>query len=156
MMRGHLTMSTRTLAGLLNGLLFAIMTIPLNAQATPGYSQYYYVSQEVTLRGVVSVILSRPAPGMMMGSHILLSTLSGPVDTSLGRWGLQGKGALSLIPGQQVEVTGVMKHFENKKVFIARIVKIGDKVYTIRNEYGIPMSHRARRASGTAQKGQSL
>ncbi len=157
MMRGYLTMSTQTIARLLTGLLFTILIVPLSAQATRGCSQYYDVSQEVTLSGVVSGVLSRSAPGTIMGSHILLTTVSGVVDTSLGRWGLQGKGALALTPGQQIEVTGVMKHFENKKVFIARTVKIGDKTYRMRNEHGIPLSPQAReRASEMEQKGQSL
>jgi hypothetical protein len=98
----------------------------------------------VTLRGAVSGVLTKPAPGMIMGSHLLLTTVSGPVDASLGRWGLQGKDALSVTAGQQVEVTGVMKTLKNKVVFVARIVKIGDKVYRMRNEHGIPLSPQAR------------
>jgi hypothetical protein len=157
MMRGHLTMSTRAIARLLAGLLFTILIVPLNAQATRDCGQYYEVSQEITLSGVVSGVLTRPAPGTIMGSHLLLATVSGTVDISLGRWGLQGEGSLSVTPGQQVEVTGVMKHFANKKVFIARIVKLGDKIYTMRNEHGIPVSPQAReRASELGQKGPSL
>jgi len=157
MMRGHLTIATRKIARLLTGLLFTILIVPLNAQSTRGSGQYYDTSHEVTLSGVVSRVLLRPAPGTIMGSHILLATVSGVVDTSLGRWGLQGKGALPVTPGQQVEVTGVMKRSENSEVFLARIVKIGDKVFRIRNEYGIPLSPQAReRASEMGEKGQSL
>ncbi len=156
-MRGHLTMFTRTIARVLTSLLFTISIIPANAQAARGCSQFYDVDQEVTLTGVVSGVLTRPAPGSIMGSHLLLTTVSGPVDTSLGKWGLQGQGALSVTPGQQVEVTGVMKRFEEKKVFIARNVKIGDKIYRMRNECGIPVSPRAReRAKAMGKKGQSL
>jgi hypothetical protein len=154
MMYGHLTIPTRTIAGLLTPLLFAILLIPLNAQSTRDGSQYYDVSQEVTLRGAVSGVLTKPAPGMIMGSHLLLTTVSGPVDASLGRWGLQGKDAVSVTAGQQVEVTGVMKTLKNKVVFVARIVKIGDKVYRVRNEHGIPLSPQAReRAIEIRQKG---
>ena len=156
-MCSHPTISTRTVAGLLTRLLFAILVIPLNAQSTRDCSQYYDVSQEVTLSGKVSGVLARPAPGMIMGSHLLLTTVSGPVDASLGRWGLLGRDALSVTPGQQVEVTGVMKTLKNKKVFVARIVKIGDKIYSMRNEHGIPLSPQAReRAIEMGQKGQSL
>jgi hypothetical protein len=156
-MYSHLTMSTRTIAGLLTPLLFAILVISANAQSTRDYSQYYDVSQEVTISGAVSGVLIRPAPGMIMGSHLLLTTVSGPVDTSLGRWGLQGKDALSVTPGQQVEVTGVMKTLKNKEVFVARSVKIGDTVYRIRNEHGIPLSPQAcERAIEMGQQGPSL
>jgi hypothetical protein len=93
-----------------------------------------------------------------MGSHLLFTTISGPLDASLGRFGLQGKGALSVAAGQQVEVTGVMKTIMDKQVFLARTVKAGGRVYTIRNEHGVPMSPQARdRANGkTAQKGGKL
>ncbi len=114
---------------------------------------YYDITKEVTVNGTVSSVLTKPAPGMIMGSHFMLSTLSGPVDASLGRFGLRGKGALSVAPGQQVEVTGVMKTLKDKQVFLTRTVKVGGHVYTIRNEHGIPVSPRAR---GRAQKGESL
>ena len=93
-----------------------------------------------------------------MGSHLLLTTPSGPMDASLGTFGLRGKGALSAATGQQVEVSGVMKTVKDKQVFLARTVKVGGQVYTIRNEHGFPVSPQAReRANGkTAQKGESL
>lgn len=155
MARSQLTASTRAMARLMTGLLFAMLVVPLNAQSKNDSRQYYELSQEVTLSGTVSGVLTRPAPGMIMGSHILLATVSGPVDISLGRWGLQGKHSLSLTLGRSVEVTGVMKSLENKKVFLARIVKIGDKAYRMRNESGIPLSPQAReRAFWNGQKGE--
>jgi hypothetical protein len=92
-----------------------------------------------------------------MGSHLLLTTPSGQVDASLGTFGLRGKGALLVAAGQQVEVTGVMKTVNDKQVFLARTVKVGGQVYTIRNEHGFPVSPQAReRANGkTPQKGES-
>jgi hypothetical protein len=143
-MTSHLTMSTRTIAGLLSGLLFAIV-IPLNAQSARDGSRYYDIRQEITLTGVVSGVLIKAGPGMMMGSHLFITTVSGPMDVSLGRWGLQGADPQLLSTGRQVEITGLSKTFENKKVFIARIMKVGDKVVGLRNEYGIPMSPQARK-----------
>ncbi len=118
----------------------------------------YDVSQEITLNGTVSSVLAKPSPGMIWGSHILLATTSGAVDASLGTFGLRGKGALSVAAGQQIEMTGVMKTLMNKQVFLARTVKVGGEVYTIRNEHGLPVSPQARqRTSGkTAQKGETL
>ena len=117
----------------------------------------YDVSKEVTLGGTVSSVLMKPSPGMIMGSHLLLATPSGPVDASLGTFGLRGKGALSVATGQQVEVTGVMKTLKDKQVFLVRTVKVGGQVYMIRSEHGFPVSPQAReRAGKTAQKGESL
>jgi hypothetical protein len=80
------------------------------------------------------------------------------VDASLAHSRLQGKGALSVAAGQQIEMTGVMKTIRDKQVFLVRSLKVGGEVYTIRNEHGFPVSPQAReRLSGkTAQKGETL
>ena len=138
----------------LHALAFAILAAPLTAQSADDSRLSYDVTQEVTLSGTVSAVLTRPAPGMIMGSHLLLITVSGTVDASLGRWGLHGKGALTVTPGQQVEVTGIMKTLKDGEVFVVRNVKAGGKVYTMRNTHGIPVSPQARQRA--AEKGESL
>jgi len=150
---------TRLIPGLLVVLLFAILAIPLSAQPATHPSPFYDVTQEITLSGTVSSVVAQASAGMIVGSHLLFATETGVVDASLGRWGLAGNGALAVVPGQPVEVTGVMKTLKGgEQVFIARTVKAGGRVYTIRNEHGIPVSPQAReRASQkAAQKGGSL
>jgi hypothetical protein len=151
MRRSRFIKSTPLIAGLLTGLLFAILVVPLNAAAS---HRLYDVSKEVTLSGTVSSVLHNPAPGMIFGSHLMIDTLSGKVDASLGRWGLEGKGALSISAGQQIELTGVMKTLNNKEVFVVRSVKANGKVYTMRNEYGVEISPRVREHA--AKKGETL
>jgi hypothetical protein len=153
MKRNRLTKPTQMIAGLMSGLL-AILVVPLIAQPADDSRLYYDVTREVTLSGMVSGVLTRSTPGMTWGSHLLIGTVSGTVDASLGRWGLQGKGGLSVNLGQYVEVTGVMKTFNGKQVLLVRTVKLGGKVFKIRNEYGIPVSPQAREHA--AQKGESL
>lgn len=104
----------------------------------------YDAPQEISLDGTVSSVLAQPAAGMVAGVHVLLTTLSGAVDVSLGEFGLKGKGALSVAAGQQVQVTGVMKTFKEKQFLLARTVKVGDRIYAIRNEHGIPITPQAR------------
>jgi hypothetical protein len=145
---------TPALPGLLSALLLTMLVIPLNAQLAGGSHPYFDAASEVTISGTVSSMLAKPAPGMIWGSHLLIETASGRVDASLGRWALLGKGALSVVPGQQVEVTGVMKTLRDKPVFVVRTVKANGKVYTIRNEHGIPVSPQARERA--AQEGESL
>ena len=43
----------------------------------------YDIADEVTLDGTASTILAIPSPGMIPGAHLLIATLSGPVDVSL-------------------------------------------------------------------------
>jgi hypothetical protein len=116
----------------------------------------YDVSHEVTLSGTVASVLTKKTPGMLMGSHLLLTTASGLVDTSLGAFGLRGKGALAVTPGKQVEVTGVMKTIRNKQVFLARTVTVGGKIYEIRNVHGIPVSPQARERASRKTAGEGL
>jgi hypothetical protein len=146
--------STRLIAGLLAGLLLAILAVPLVAQPERESHPFYDITKEVTLTGTVSSVLARPTEGMLFGSHLMLETASGQVDASLGKWGLQGKGALSVSAGEPVQVTGVMKTIHDKEVFIVRAVKVNGQVYTIRNRYGVPNSPQSReRVSQNAAKG---
>ena len=139
---------------LLAGLAFAILTSTLFGQSAEDSGLSYDLTREVTLSGTVSSVLLRPAPGMIMGSHLLLTTAMGTVDASLGRWGLRGDGALSTRMGEQIEVTGVMKVLREKPVLLVRTVKAGGNVYTIRNKYGIPMSPQARERAAEKEEQQ--
>jgi hypothetical protein len=132
---------------------------PVHAQTVgdstkPGGPSSDNVSQEITLTGNVSRVLTKGAPGMIAGAHLLLETPSGIVDASLGRFGLRGNGALSVAAGQQIEATGVMKTIHDKSIFLVRTVKIGDEIYTIRSQHGFPVSPQARERA--SQKGGSL
>jgi len=160
MRRSRFTKPIRMIAGLLTGLLFAILASPLSAQPKAVHEShpYYDVTKEVTLNGTVSSVVSGPSKGMIVGSHLLLQTASGNVDASLGKWGLAGKGALSVASGQRVDVTGVMKTVRNKEVFMVRVVKTNGKIYAIRNAHGVPVSPQGREHASQkiAQKGESL
>jgi hypothetical protein len=138
---GRFISSTPIIACLLAGLLFAFLVIPLNAG---DLSSRYDVTKEVTLSGTVSSVLRKPAPGMVWGSHLMVETSFGRLDASLGRFGLEGKGALSVTPGQRIELTGVMRMVRDKEVFVVRSVKADGKIFTMRNEHGLDMSPLAR------------
>ncbi len=142
-------------------LISSISPVQSQATAAPADSAApfsYDAANEVTLTGTVSSVLTKAAPGTIVGSHLLLATPSGPVDASVGRFGLNGKGAAPVAVGQQIEATGVMKMIKDKPVFLVRTVKVGDEVYTIRNEHGVPLSPQARARAGqkSGQKGESL
>lgn len=146
MRRCRLTSPTPLIVGLLTGLLVAILAVPLIAQPTTHESHSYYdITKEVTLHGTVESVLMRGEQGMIPGSHLMLETSSGKIDASLGKWGLYGKGALSVSAGQQVEVTGVMKTLKgDKEAFLVRLVKANGHYYTIRNAHGAPQSPQSR------------
>lgn len=117
----------------------------------------YDVNEETTLSGTVTSVFEKPAPGMIMGSHLLVETSSGTVDASLGRFALIGKDALSVSAGQLIEATGVMKTLLGQQVFLVRTVKVNDQVYAIRNKRGLALSPQAReRLRQSGQIGELL
>ncbi|MGD0214759.1 MAG: hypothetical protein ABSB87_16150 [Terriglobales bacterium] len=135
--------------------LIAPLTPLQAATGTRNDGLSYDISKEVTLHGTVSDVLKKPSKGMIMGSHLLIQTGVGSLDASLGRFALQGRGALSIEAGKQVEVTGVMKTLNGKQVLITRTVTVNGHAYTMRNEHGIPVSPQARERAGekSAHKG---
>jgi hypothetical protein len=129
-----------------------------SAATEPAASFSYDVAKQVTVVGTVSRLLLKASPGMIAGSHLLLATPSGVVDASLGRFALQGRGAVSITAGQQIEATGVMRTMNDKSVFLVRTIKVrtieGEiEVHTVRNEHGFPVSPQARERA-TKKKGQ--
>jgi hypothetical protein len=67
---------------------------------------------------------------------------------------LRGDGAVSVVAGQQIEATGVMKTIKDKPFFLVRTVNVGGKAYTIRNEHGFLVSPQARKRAGQKMGGK--
>jgi hypothetical protein len=145
---------------LLSQILLSLVSLlpPVQAQtaARPAGPLSYDVSEEQTLHGTVSSVVTKPATGMIGGSHLLLTTISGPVDASLGVFGLPGEDVASVAAGQQVELTGILKTILDKQVFLVRTVKLGGEVYTIRNEHGVILTPQARERASQKTAGEGL
>jgi hypothetical protein len=152
--------------GALALLALVSLAVPAHAQApavavrptAPVGASHYDISEETTLSGTVSSVIKKPSAEMIMGAHLMVKTSSGTVDASLGHFAFDGKGALSVTPGQQVQVTGIMKTLKGQQVFVARTVKVDDEVYTLRNEHGLVVSPQARErlSQSSGQKGEKL
>lgn len=120
------------------------------AKSSPSFPFRYDISEEATVSGSVTGVLTKAAKGMMNGSHVILATPSGSIDVSLGAYGLIGKGALAVRLGEQIAVTGIVKTVNAKPVLMARSISAGDKTYLIRTEHGVAMSPLARERVGSA------
>jgi hypothetical protein len=119
---------------------------------------YYDVSKEITLSGTIADVVKKPTKSMVMGSHLIVQTPSGTVDASLGRFAFQGRSALAVVPGQPVQLTGVLKTIKGQPVLLTRSVKVDDQIFVIRNERGHGISARSRERQGqsSGQKGGLL
>jgi hypothetical protein len=111
------------------------------AKTRPFVSLKYDISQEVKLSGTITDVVTKPSAGMLTGSHLILETASGSVDAQLGRLHLAGRNAVSVAPGEHVQVTGVMKTINNKAVLLTRLIEVNGQVYELRNEHGIYRAH---------------
>src|ERR1700690_666117 len=130
----------RLFAGLATLALLSMISLlpPAQAQTATAAANSkqpftYHVSDEIPLRGTVSSVLTKRAPGMIMGSHLLLNTSSGSVDASLGTFAIRGRDGLQVKAGQEVELTGIMKTLNSKPVFLTRLVKLDNQIYKVRN-----------------------
>ena len=129
----------------------------LAQNAAPSAAPLFYdVTQETTLAGTVADISTTAAPKALPGAHLTLTTPNGAIDVSLGAFVFAGKGSLPVTGGEQVELTGISKVLQGRQVFLARLLKVGDNVYAIRNSHGLPITPASHeRANQKAQNGET-
>jgi hypothetical protein len=160
---------------ILQGLGFAtLLILAFVSNVPPAYAQTaaattkstsplgYDVSKEVTLSAIVQSVPSKPSHGLTpesgAQSGLMLQTTAGTVQGRLTYSALNGEGALSITPGEHVQVTGIMTMMKNNtQVFVIRTIQMGGRTYTIRNERGFPVAHPALNTSTTTEsKGGQL
>ena len=138
-------------------LALCVLALPLHAQTSdttkPVVHLRYDITQEITFTGTVSSVVSA-AGGTKKegGSHVIVQASAGKVDADLGEFAMRGKGALTVTPGQLVQLTGVMKTVRGQQVLITRLVQANGKVYKLRNEHGFayhPIARKNQTTSGT-------
>jgi hypothetical protein len=131
----------RKLAGglcLIAALSISLLAMPLGANqlkrtvVTPQYD----VSKEITLEGTVENLVKNPAPGMILGAHLLVSTTEGMVDAHIGNYVISGPHAASFASGQAVKLVGVMIEANGHSVLIVRTIETENHTIVVRNEHG--------------------
>ncbi|MGB8522376.1 MAG: hypothetical protein WCD43_05385 [Candidatus Acidiferrales bacterium] len=135
-------------------LALCLFATPAHAQTAEGTASSvvppkYDITREVTLTGTVNSVVRKTTPEMQMlgGSHLIVQTASGKIDASLGGYAMKAEGALSVSPGQQVQVTGVMKTIRDQQVFVTRLVQVNGRLYKIRNEHGFVLAPESRKGA---------
>jgi DNA/RNA endonuclease YhcR with UshA esterase domain len=160
---------SRKLQGLGLAALLALMLNagPAHAQATAATAKStsplgYDVSKEVTLSANVQSVPSKSSHGLTpesgTQSGFVLQTTAGTIQGRLTYSALNGEGALSITPGEHVQVTGMIATMKNNtRVIVIRTIQVGGRNYTIRNERGFPVAHPALNGSATTvSKGGQL
>lgn len=121
-------------------LSLLIMTVALTAlaQGPQATSRQYDPKTEATASGVVESVTHPAGRNGMIGTHLSLKTETGMLDVHVGPQAYLEKQGFSLEKGETITVTGSKQVLGGKDVLIAREVKKGDKVLTLRDANGIP------------------
>jgi hypothetical protein len=137
----RITNPVSILAGLMTGLLYAVLAIPTGAQATPeshagrGFSPAYDAAHETTLTGTIQEVVTQHIAGSPPGMHLLVAGPEGVVDTHVGPF-LSQEMKEALHTGTPVQIVGSMMQLHGKGYFLARELSIGSHTITIRSARG--------------------
>ncbi len=111
-----------------------------------GRGRYYNPNTETTVKGTVEEVKIIAGPwGGPGGTHLNLKADSGSFDVHLGPSRFLAEKKFKFAKGDQVEVTGSKVTYQGHDAIIAREVKMGGKVLTLRDAQGIPEWSGARR-----------
>jgi hypothetical protein len=160
----------RIMAGLLTGMLFAIVTLQPSAQTaadsrtqrplSPGYDK----AHEITLDGTIQKVVTKRVPGSPFGMHLVVAGPEGAVDAHIGPYLTQDTRE-ALHAGLPVQIVGAMEEVNGKGYLLARQLIFGGRMVTVRNENGLLVRARGSRVAHsrpeiksdkTTQKGESL
>lgn len=98
----------------------------------------YNTLTEATVRGTVEEVRTITGPRGWNGTHLTLNTDSGSLDVHLGPASFLKKKGFEFAQGDQIEVTGSKVAFQDQDAILAREVKMGEKVLTLRDNEGVP------------------
>ena len=129
------------IAGLLSGLLFAILAVPLVAQPASethvgqGFGPVYDAAHQITLSGTVQEVVTRRMPGRPVGMHLMVAGPQGIVDAHVGPY-LSRDMKEALHTGTPVQLVGVMASVRGRKYLMVRELNVGGTSVTLRSEHG--------------------
>jgi hypothetical protein len=109
----------------------------------PGMPRYD-IATEVTLRGTITKVETHPGRIGWNGTHLVVSFDAETLTVHVGPSNYLEQQGFLFAAGEQIEVTGSRIKLEGSDVLIAREIKRGEKVLTLRNSQGIPLWSRNR------------
>ena len=146
------------LLGLLMALAISLLSGPVYANESGAVKRTvmaskYDVAKEVTVEGTIQSLVRKPAPGAIMGAHLMVSTAQGNVDAHIGNYFVAGKYALPLPAGQSVKLGGMMTTFHHQNVLLVRTMDTGSGTIMVRSEHGFLIYPGARTLANASSTG---
>ncbi len=147
-----MTQPIRMIAGLLAGLLFVGLAIPLSAQPIAhstrgrGFTPGYNAAQEITFAGTVQSVISKRVIGSPAGLHLLVAGEQGNVDVHVGSL-LTRDTRAALHTGLPIQVVGAMQTLHGRQILLARQISFGGRTVTVRSTTGFLIPSRLSESS---------
>lgn len=104
----------------------------------------YDTSTEVTMKGTVEKVESQIGKMGWNGTHLVVRFEAEALIVHVGPSSYLAQKRFSFAAGDQIEVTGSKIKFEGGDVLVAREIRKGDKLLTLRNQQGIPAWSKSR------------
>ena len=119
--------------------VLCVSSASLFAQPGRGAGRYYDAATEVTLTGTVDEVKNVAAAGRGPGgAHLMVRTDAGVTEVVLGPAAFVSQKGFEFVKGDSLTVTGSKVTMNGQHVVVAREVKKGDQVLTLRDANGVP------------------
>ncbi len=104
----------------------------------------YDPAAEVTVKGTVEKVEEHAGPMGWTGTHLVLKTENETLEVHVGPSAFVADKGFKFVAGDSIEVTGSQMKLEGAEALLARSIKKGEKILTLRNEQGIPQWSRSK------------
>ena len=125
--------------------LALLVVAPLLAQGRGEGSPRYDLATEATVTGTVESVEQIAGPGGgrgrrgLGGTHVTLKTSAETLPVHLGPTAFLNEKKVVIAKGDTLVVVGSRVTVDGERVFIAKEVKKGDSVWTLRDAAGLPL-----------------
>ena len=132
----------------MNTLKLLSLSIVAAALATTAYAQgrtrqgggNYNPATETTLTGTIDSVNTMPSQGRGGGGlHLVLTASSGPIEVHVGPASFVSSKNVTFAKGDALTVVGSKVTMAGQDVVIAREIRTGDQVLTLRDAQGFPL-----------------
>ncbi|HKS76308.1 MAG TPA: hypothetical protein VJQ82_24050 [Terriglobales bacterium] len=109
-------------------------------------------SHSVILQGTIQDVVSHPAPGTLLGEHLIVASTTGVHDVHIGPYVAKTAAGKSLHTNATVIVVGSPVTLAGKQVFLATHLVVNGQTIPVRNQNGFLIHPSGSRAQHSALK----
>jgi hypothetical protein len=104
--------------------------------AAPSDTPKYDSRAEYAVKGSVAGVKTHDSVLGYKDTHIILTTVQGEMEVHIGPTSFLAKRGFDLNPGEELMVIGSKTTYEGKPVLVAREIRKGDRILTVRDTKG--------------------